>query len=119
MRDEKLEELAKLEVEHREHEVAISDIRRRTFVQELTIFTGVYSDDNMLKYLLGPSITLLNPAACYAVVTSGLLNSWYVGSAIILSGTSRDLHVTSDQHKLDILGLIRLSGGCLAPFSLP
>ena len=42
--------------------------------------------DNMLKYLAGPFITLLNPAACYAIITSGLLNSWYVGSAIILAG---------------------------------
>jgi hypothetical protein len=72
--------------QHTFETVAISNIRRKTFVQELAIFTGVYSDDNMLKYLLGPFITLLNPAACYAVVTSGLLNSWYVGSAIILSG---------------------------------
>ena len=86
VRDEKLEELAKIEAEHREHEVAISNTRRKTFVQELAIFTGVYSDDNILKYLLGPFITLFNPAACYAVITSGLLNSWYVGSAIILSG---------------------------------
>ncbi|KAK5731454.1 hypothetical protein LTR17_011342 [Elasticomyces elasticus] len=58
----------------------------KTFVQELAIFNGVYSRDNMLKFLIGPFLTLLNPAGCYAVITSGLLNSWYVGSAIILSG---------------------------------
>jgi len=28
---------------------------------------------------------LLNPADCYAVLSSGLVNAWYVGSAIILS----------------------------------
>lgn len=60
--------------------------QQKTFVQSLAIFTGVYSRDNILKYLFGPLLTLLNPAACYAVITSGLLNSWYVGSAIILSG---------------------------------
>lgn len=59
---------------------------KKTFVQSLALFTGVYSKDNIFKFLFGPFITLLNPAACYAVIASGLLNSWYVGSAIILSG---------------------------------
>jgi MFS family permease len=87
--DEKLDELARIEEEHREVEVGMEPAnipKKKTFVQELAVYTGVYSQDNMLKYLVGPFITLLNPAACYAVITSGLLNSWYVGSAIILAG---------------------------------
>lgn len=59
---------------------------KKTFVQSLAVFTGVYSHDSLFKFLFGPLLTLLNPAACYAIITSGLLNSWYVGSAIILSG---------------------------------
>lgn len=59
---------------------------KKTFAQSLAVFTGVYSRDSIVKFLFGPFLTLLNPAACYAVITSGLLNSWYVGSAIILSG---------------------------------
>lgn len=59
---------------------------KKTFVQSLALFTGVYSKDSIFKFVFGPFITLLNPAACYAIITSGLLNSWYVGSAIILSG---------------------------------
>ncbi|CZR69722.1 related to transporter protein HOL1 [Phialocephala subalpina] len=86
--DEKLEELAKIEERHRVEEVAEREVipKKKTFVQELAVWNGTYADDNILKYLVGPFITLLNPAACYAVITSGLLNSWYVGSAIILSG---------------------------------
>jgi hypothetical protein len=87
--DEKLDELAKIEEQHREVEVGMEPTnvpKKKTFVQELAVYTGVYADDNMLKYLLGPFITLLNPAGCYAVITSGLLNAWYVGSAIILAG---------------------------------
>lgn len=81
----------KVEVQHREADDAVSSTRavppkKKTFGQSLAVFTGIYSPDNILKYLFGPVITLLNPAACYAVITSGLLNSWYVGSAIILSG---------------------------------
>lgn len=87
--DEKLDELAKVEERNRVSEVGVAPAhipKKKTFVQELAVYTGVYSDENILKYLIGPFITLLNPAACYAVITSGLLNSWYVGSAIILSG---------------------------------
>jgi MFS family permease len=89
VKDEKLEELAKIEQQHREVEMGMEPANipaKKTFVQELAIYTGVYSDDNIFKYLAGPFIALLNPAGCYAIITSGLLNSWYVGSAIILAG---------------------------------
>ena len=69
VRDEKLEELAKIEAEHREHEVTAPATRKKTFVQELAIFTGVYSDDNIFKYLFGPFITMFNPAALYVLIT--------------------------------------------------
>lgn len=87
--DEKLDELAKIEEQHREVEVGMEPVNvpaKKTFVQELAVYTGVYSKDNVFKFLLGPFLTLLNPAGCYAVITSGLLNAWYVGSAIILAG---------------------------------
>jgi MFS family permease len=101
-REENLEELVKTEHqrEHRDMEsggiekvttTQSSSVRRpipakKTFVQELAVYTGVYSRDNILKYILGPFITLLNPAALYCTVTSGLLNAWYVGTAIIAAG---------------------------------
>ncbi|KAK5193362.1 hypothetical protein LTR99_006914 [Exophiala xenobiotica] len=93
--DEKgLTELATIEHSHKEHLGETSQAeqssyivpKKKTFVQELAPWTGVYSRDSIFKYLLGPFLTLLNPAACYAVIASGLLNSWYVGSAIILAG---------------------------------
>lgn len=84
-----LDKEEKVEVQHQEADNAVSTtstLQKKTFSQSLAVFTGVYSRDNILKYPVGPVLTLFNPAACYAVVTSGLLNSWYVGSAIILSG---------------------------------
>jgi len=60
--------------------------KKKTFVQELAVYTGVYNRDNILKYIAGPFITLLNPAALYCTITSGLLNAWYVGTAIIAAG---------------------------------
>ena len=83
-RVEKLAELVKVEMHHRETVDAVP--AKKTFVQSLAVWTGVYSHDSFFKFLLGPFITLLNPAACYAIICSGLLNSWYVGSAIILAG---------------------------------
>ncbi|KAK1809012.1 hypothetical protein LTR12_016630 [Friedmanniomyces endolithicus] len=90
--DEKYVELAhieggKSEVSEQLGRVGTTDVpRKKTFVQELALFSGVYSRDSLFKFLVGPFLTLFNPAACYAVITSGLLNSWYVGGAIILSG---------------------------------
>jgi len=60
--------------------------KKKTFVQELAVWTRVYSRDNFFKLIFGPFITLFNPAALYSTITSGLLNAWYVGSAIIISG---------------------------------
>ena len=89
---ENFSELAKFEQSRHEKGgepgvTAVSEVpAKKTFKQELAFFTGTYSDDSFFKFLIGPFLTLLNPAACYAVIASGLLNSWYVGSAIILAG---------------------------------
>lgn len=90
-RNEKLAELAQIEEKHREHigQEGVGEIpipKKKTFVQELAVWTGTYSNDSIFKFVFSMFVTLLNPAGCYAIITSGLLNSWYVGSAIILSG---------------------------------
>jgi hypothetical protein len=59
---------------------------KKSFVQSLPIYTGIYTDDNLLKLLAAPFVTLLNSAAlytCVTCVTSGVLQAWYVGTAII------------------------------------
>ncbi|KAJ9619323.1 hypothetical protein H2203_008652, partial [Taxawa tesnikishii (nom. ined.)] len=95
--DEKLEELAHIEeahqkgIEEKQEGQAVAQAAytvppKKSFVQELAVFTGVYHHDWIFKDIFGPFLTLLNPAACYAVIASGILNSWYVGSAIIQSG---------------------------------
>jgi len=83
-KEEKLEELAKIEKHAHEETIDAEGQHhspvvpaKKTFIQELAIWTGIYSRDNILKFLCGPFLTLLNPAACYAVIASGLLNSWY------------------------------------------
>src|SRR5271169_5202146 len=101
-RDENLEELVK--VEHRyyhqqeDEEGRLKETpstvstpmkpipKKKTFWQEMAIYTGTYTNENILKFIIGPFITLLNPAALYCTVTSGLITAWYVGTAIIAAG---------------------------------
>lgn len=58
---------------------------KKTFVQELAVYTGVHSGDNLLVLVFGPFLSLLNPGACYSIVTAGLLSAFYVGASIIVS----------------------------------
>ncbi|KAF2148903.1 serine/threonine kinase 16 [Myriangium duriaei CBS 260.36] len=93
-RDERFRELADVEEIYRhkhdkeglERTDTTYTIPKKSFVQELAVFTGTYHHDWIFKDLFGPFLTLLNPAASYAVLCSGLLNAWYVGTAIIISG---------------------------------
>jgi hypothetical protein len=97
VKDDKLEQLA--ETEHRHDQKTDGEAARiqtisptrpvrpkKTFVQELAIFTGTYSHDNYIKLVAGPFVTLLNLGACWSTICSGLLTAWYVTSAIIQAG---------------------------------
>ncbi|GAB7340414.1 hypothetical protein MBLNU457_6848t1 [Dothideomycetes sp. NU457] len=120
--DEKLEELAHVEKVYREkHEGHRLDpvptnatIAKRSFVQELAIYTGVYHHDWIIKDFFGPFLTLANPAACYAVITSGLLNTWYVGTAIIISGIFSGPPWNFDAAFVGYVGAGPFVGGMLA-----
>lgn len=125
--DEKLDELAHIEEKNRVHEEfnpaerttstgtdSPRDIpKKKTWVQELAIFTGVYSRENFIKYLISPFVTLLNPADCYAVLSSGLTNAWYVGSAIILSSIFSGPPWVFDSAQVGYLGAGPFLGGML------
>jgi len=117
-KNEKLQELVKIEQSHAQITEVTShertDIpRKKTFTQELAVWTGTYSDDSIFKFLLGPFLTLLNPAACYAVIASGLLNSWYVGSAIILAAIFSGPPWTFNAAQIGYLGAGPFVGGMI------
>ncbi len=116
VKNEKLQELAKIEQSHAQvTEVGATDQsdipKKKTWTQELAVWTGSYSDDSIFKFLLGPFLTLLNPAACYAIVASGLLNSWYVGSAIILAAIFSGPPWTFNAAQIGYLGAGPFVGG--------
>ena len=119
---EKLEELAHVEEVYREkhkgHRLepvpTNATIQKRSFVQELAVFTGVYHHDWIIKDFFGPFLTLLNPAACYAIITSGLLNTWFVGTAIIISGIFSGPPWNFDAAFVGYVGAGPFIGGMLA-----
>ncbi|CEN61001.1 hypothetical protein ASPCAL07671 [Aspergillus calidoustus] len=86
---------------------------KKSFLQELAVFNGVYSHEGVYKFFIGPLLALLNPAACYSILTSGLLNSWYVGSAIILSGVFSGAPWHYDAAQIGYLGAGPFIGGML------
>lgn len=53
---------------------------KKTFVQSLAVFTGVYSQDSVFKFLFGPVLTLL-------MEPRGMLCHYHVGLAQQLVGT--------------------------------
>ena len=55
---------------------------KKSYVQSLALYTGSYSDENVLKLIVSPFVTLLNIGADWSTFTSGMLNCWFVGTAI-------------------------------------
>ena len=92
VQDEKLDQL--VETEHRRQgkdDVGGSALAttpsampppKKSFVQELAVYTGTYENANIIKLLIGPFITLLNVGTCWEAVCSGILTMWYVTSGI-------------------------------------
>ncbi|KAI1610620.1 major facilitator superfamily domain-containing protein [Exophiala viscosa] len=100
--EENLEKLAQVEMRHVEHSRDISpdgeskDIERtttaissvgsipakKTFVQELALYTGTYVDDPLWKMVVASVAILLNVGCLYQIVMTGLIIAWYVAVAI-------------------------------------
>jgi MFS family permease len=78
-----LPELAQKEQEHVEHVAEIgageqeAEIpKKKTYFQELAVFTGTYTDVNILKLILEPFVTMVNPASLYIGLGSGWVVAW-------------------------------------------
>ena len=56
---------------------------KKTFVQELAVFTGVYSDDNLLQLFIAPFAVCLNLAVLWVVVVTGGLTAFFVAQSYV------------------------------------
>jgi len=90
VQDEHLAELAQAEktarantTEELEQANVVNIRQRKSPIQLLAIYNGSFTDDNLFKLFAAPFVTLLNVGALYTIITSGILQAWYVGTAII------------------------------------
>ena len=58
-------------------------IPKRTYMQDLRLFSGTYAEDNIIKLTASIFIHLLNPAVIWILVVSAVLVSFFAGSAYI------------------------------------
>lgn len=58
---------------------------RRSFVAKLSPVSGVYSKDSLLKLVVTPFLTLLNPAVIWALITLAFPVLWLVGLSLVIA----------------------------------
>jgi MFS family permease len=126
VKTETFEQIEKVAEEHREHTMAVKELSdpaaapasivppKKTFVQNLKLYNGTFSNDSIFKWLPGMFLCLFNPAGFYSIIVSGLLCAWYVGSAIILAGIFAGPPWNFDAAKIGYLGTGPFVGGALA-----
>lgn len=54
---------------------------KKTFVQELTVFTGTYSNDNLFQLFLAPFAVCTNLAVLWMVIVTGGLTAFFVAQS--------------------------------------
>jgi hypothetical protein len=117
-----LEELADTEKRAREPHMELSHTesqseravpKQKTFVQSMAVFTGIYTNDNIIKLVIAPFVSLLNSAALYTIITSGMLQAWYVTIAITQAGLFSAPPYSLNAAQLGYLSVGPLVGGLL------
>jgi len=58
---------------------------KKTFIQELAIFTGSYTDENIFQLILTPFAVNLNLAVLYVTVVTGTVTATYVAIAYVVA----------------------------------
>lgn len=58
---------------------------KRTFVQNLALYSGTYSSDPIIKMVLSTVVILTNIGASWTIFVSGLLVAWYVAISFVSS----------------------------------
>lgn len=59
--------------------------KKKTFWQETAIFTGTYSDENLLQLVAAPFAVCMKIAVLWVVVVSGTITATYVAQAYVLA----------------------------------
>lgn len=58
---------------------------RKTFVQQMAIFTGTYSNDNLLQLVIAPFAVCTNLAVLWMVIVTGGLTAFFVAQSYVMA----------------------------------
>jgi MFS family permease len=58
---------------------------KKTFVQELAIFSGTYSNDNLLQLVIAPFAVCTNMAVLWMVIVTGGLTAFFVAQSYVMA----------------------------------
>ena len=58
---------------------------KKTFFQELALFSGTYSDDNLFQLFLAPFAVCLNLAVLWMVIVTGGLTAFFVAQSYVMA----------------------------------
>ncbi|KAF2027350.1 MFS general substrate transporter [Setomelanomma holmii] len=58
---------------------------RKSYWQSLAIFTGTYTDEDLLRLVVAPFISCTNIVALWTVITTGVVLSYYVAVAFVIA----------------------------------
>ncbi|KAF7553261.1 hypothetical protein G7Z17_g3769 [Cylindrodendrum hubeiense] len=58
---------------------------KKSFLQEMAIFTGSYSDDRLIPLVIAPIVSCANLAALWTIVITGTITSFYVAVAYVIA----------------------------------
>lgn len=86
---------------------------KKTFVQEMAVFTGTYCDDNLLQLIIAPFAVCTNLAVLWVVIVSGTVTAFYVGQAIDIALIFAYPPYNLNAAQLGYLFLGPFVGGCL------
>ncbi|KAF2262884.1 MFS general substrate transporter [Lojkania enalia] len=97
---------------------------KRSFIQDLRVFSGTYTSDKLFKLLAEIFVHLLNPAVVWIMLVSAVLVSFFVGTAYTLAQifTPPPYNLTVSQNGFFftgalIGGILGISAGPLCDFT--
>lgn len=72
---------------------------KRTFIQELSLYNGRFSDESVIRCLLAPFVLFIYPATLWSFLFQGTFITWGIGVSLILAQlfTAAPYHFNSTQ----------------------
>jgi MFS family permease len=87
---------------------------KKTFWQNMKLFDGTYSDENLLALIIAPFAICMNLAVCYVIMVQGWFVCLYVAIAFVLAQIFAAPPYLLNPQSIGLLSLGPFAGGLLA-----